>query len=746
MRLPAIPFLTKTVTTEYFLALIFESDKISAILFKEQEKNLIILASSETPVELDRASIEDLIVAGDTVISKVEMSMPNGATLEKTIFAVPHSWVEEGKIIPARLSQLKRISTELALTPMGFIVSIEAIIAFLQKKEGAPVSGVFVELAEKTLSVFIVRSGNIIDLKQGSREEGVEVTVEKLLSGVTKLDVLPPKIILLHNKEAEEISQKFLSHHWTKDLPFMHLPQVAILDRGFENEAIINGVASQLNVTVLGDIAVSTVEEMPEGEEMLRESSDSFGFVQDEDVALAAQKAPVEEVKPKATDEFDFSEKEEPIVRRAGEVQEDTVSEEVFEEDEIEEVPQKKKTVAGGIMATAAALITPQSVGRISQMAGNWRRLAVPFAALFVVALLLTAYYTVLLKAKVIVFTDQKAFAENAMEITLSTTGESSFDDKTLKIATLEEEVSGEESQETTGKQDTGEKATGTVTIFNKSESSKQIEKGTTITSSNNLEFTLNDSVNIASTSSFATTFSSAQVKVTAANFGKEYNLPSQTNFTVEGVPTSTVFGRNDSAFSGGTKEEIQVVSRKDLQALKNTVSKRLFEKAKSQAQSRLNSDDALLPNSLSVEFEEEEYDRKENERAATVKLTATVIYTLGIYKKDELTRFIASSEEFDVPADFKLSDDSSITLSDVKQNRNDISAKLSFNAIFKPQLDIKSVPQEIAGKGKDAALEKLKSISGISDASIQFSGNIPLLPAILPLNQANIVIEQRTQ
>lgn len=379
-------------------------------------------------------------------------------------------------------------------------------------------------------------------------------------------------------------------------------------------------------------------------------------------------------------------------------------------------------------------------------MAGNWRRLAIPFAALFVVALLLTAYYTVLLKAKVIIFTDQKAFAQNAMEITLSTEEDSSFDESVLQIETIEEQVSGEESQETTGQQDTGEKAKGTVTLFNKSESPRQIEKGTTITSSNNLEFTLDDAVNIASTSSFSTSFSSVQAKVTAANFGKEYNLPSQTNFTVDGLATAVVFGRNDAAFSGGTKEEIQVVARKDLQALESTVTKRLFEKAKSQAEGRLSENDALLPNYLSVDFDEKEFDRKENDRAGSVSLNATVTYTLGIYKKDELTKFIASSEEFDVPDDFTLSDDSSITLSDIRQNRNDISARLSFNAIFKPQLDVKDVPKEIAGKGKDAAVEKLKMISGISDASIQFTGSIPLLPSILPLNQANITVEQRAQ
>ena len=748
MRLPAIPFLTKSVSTEFFLALIFESDKVSSILFKEQEKSLIILASRQAELDLEQASTEDLIVTCDGVISRLEMSLPEGANLEKTIFAVPHSWVDEGKIKAERLSQLKKISGELALIPMGFIVSIEAIIAFLQKKEGAPVSGIFVELSDKMLSVFIARSGNIIDVKTGIVEDAVEKTVEKLLGQVTKLDVLPSKIVLLHNKEAEAVQQKFLSHHWTKELPFMHLPQVAILEKGFENEAIISGVASQLNVTVKGDVEVSTSEEIADEEASVIAIGDNFGFVRDEDVAIKVEPAKVEKEMHEEKD-LGFSETiSEPVIKHHGIVPAVAVAgEEVFEEDEPEEPRIKKSSPISGIFRGIGSLITPRNMSRFPKMIGSGRKLIIPFIALAVVVVFLILYYSVFLKANITVFTDEKAFKEDSMDITLSTKSDSSFLDKVLKISTIDEEVKGEESQETTGQKDTGQKATGGVTIFNKTESSKEIAKGTTITSSNNLEFTLNDDVKIASTSSFATSFSNTSAKITASSFGKEYNIPSQTNFTIKGISTSDVFARNDSAFSGGTKEEIQVVAKKDLDALEDTVTKRLFEKAKSQASSSLAKDDALVPIYLSADFKDKVYDRKENDQAKSVKLSATIEYTLGVYKKEELTKFISSSSDFDVPADFKLSDDdSSIKISDIKQNKNDVSAKLSFNAIFKPQLEIENLPAKITGKGKEEAVKILKTTSGVSDVNIQFTGSIPFLPQIIPLSKASITIEEKTQ
>lgn len=751
MKLPAIPFLTKSVSTEYLLALVLESDKISSILFKEQEKTLKIIASNEKSIHLESASTEDLIVTSDNVISRSEMSLPEGANLEKTIFVTPYSWVEEGKIKPEKLSQLKKVSEELALVPMGFIVSIEAIIAYMKKKEGAPVNGIFVEIGEKILSVYIVRGDNIIDVQRGTIDESVEKSVERLLGNVTKLDVLPSKIILLHNKEAEEYSQRFLSHHWTKELSFLHLPQVTILEKNFENEAIINGVASQLEVVVTGKFekGESDEEEVP----FIPSGSEDFGFAAEEDVAKEPEREPeISEKEIKEDDEdFEFSSdtKSEPKVHHSDLKQEkesEEPDEEVFEED-IHDKESSPQGIGGSILAMVSSFLTPRSVSKFLKSFGNARRFIIPFAALVVVVILLISYYSFMVKAKVTVFTDQKAFSENAMDINLTSTKDSSYEDKLLRIKTIDEKVDGEQSQETTGTKDTGQKATGTITLFNKSESPKSLEKGTTVTSSNNLEFTLDDNVNIASTSSFATSYSSTNAKITASSFGKEYNLPSQTNFTVKGVSSSDMFGKNDQAFSGGSKEQIQVVSKKDLQSLEDSLVKRLFDKAKSQAQSSVSEGDALIPSYLTYDFDDKKFDKKENDQAKSVNLTATITYSLGSYNKDDLSKFISSSREFDVPEDFKLSDsESTLTISDISQNGKNLSAKVSFKAVFKPQLDENQLPKLVAGKGTNEAVKKLKEVKGVSDVTIQYENTIPFLPKIVPLNKSNISLEFKTQ
>jgi len=730
IKLPPIPFFGGNKKEDFFLSLLFQQDKVSAILFKEEQKTLIILGSSEEKLDIQEASVEDLVIASDAVISKLELSLPEGANVEKTIFSVPYSWVEEGKIKPERLSQLKKISVELALVPMGFIVSIEAIIAFLQKKEGVPINGIFVELSESFLYVYLARSGNILEVKQGKIEESAEKTVESLLSSVIKFEVLPSKIILLNNEEAENIQQKFLSHHWTKQLPFQHLPQVAMLEKGFENEAIIRGVASQMGAAIKGDISVSKFEEAKAEEKGISATTDGFGFAQDVDVAKETKAEEKEEV---------IDEKDEPVKTH----EKDVAMDEAIEESSIE--PEPKRSSAGILSGVLSLIPKNLSLPKPSFAKGS-RSYLIPLAAAVIVIAITAFYYMFLVRADVVIFTGQREF-NDTLNINLATSGSSSFEDRVLRIETVTEEVSGSETQEVTGKKETGEKATGEVTLFNRSDRRQTVEKGTTITSSNGLEFTLSDTVEIASTSSFATEFSNKKAKVEASEFGKEYNLPSNTNFTVENFSSSQVFAKNDVAFAGGTKEEIQVVTEEDMDSLSEALSAKLLNEAKKKAQSKVADGQELLPVVLSTEFDQRAFDKKEDEEAKNLKLTATITYTLGAYKKEELDAFIASSDSFDVPDDFKLSDkDSELTLSDVKQDGEDITGKLSFNAIYKPQLSVSNIPQEVKGKSLTAAEERLRQLSGISDVRIILHNSIPLLPSLLPFREENIVLDIKAE
>jgi len=193
-----LPFLKpKEKQQNFFLSLLIKPDRVGAILFEEINSKLFILSTNEIDTGEDTAKLseEELLAAADKAISFVEGKLPEGAEVDKTIFSVPYYWVSEGKIRQEYLDKLKRICKDLGLVPIGYIVSIEAIVASLQQSEGAPVSGIFIEIIRNKILLYVVRAGKVIEEEQSEIEKSIIVTTEKLLQGIQSVDVLPSKII-----------------------------------------------------------------------------------------------------------------------------------------------------------------------------------------------------------------------------------------------------------------------------------------------------------------------------------------------------------------------------------------------------------------------------------------------------------------------------------------------------------------------------------------------------------------------
>lgn len=724
-----IPFLNKKEEIkEYFLALLVKPFSVGAILFEEVDSKLLILSTNEVKQskEVDSISAEDLVVASDKVISFVESSLPQNSKLEKTIFSVPHSWVVEGKIQQEYLSKFKKTCVELGLVPMGFIVSIEAIVNFLKQKEGAPVSAIFIEVANSAIFVYLVRSGKIIEVKKGKIEDSLVASAENLLKEIEKVDVLPAKIILLDHEDVDNVQQEFLSHQWSKDIPFLHLPQVVVLEKGFENEAIINGVANQMGFEVLQDIKAPHEPEAQEDILEEVENGEEFGFFKEKDVA------------------------HEPVVEQ----QEEPVGDEIAvtpkigyfkEEDYIVESEKKLPSIK---IPAIFLNISRNIFGRFGSISFRGIRMktniiGIAAAAIALLIGFIFVYYNFILKANVIIFADQKNIEKNE-KVTFSI---DSRDPSTIKLSIASEEVSGDASKEATGKKETGDKAKGEVVIYNKTDAAKTFKKGTAIIGTNDLEFVLTDDVTIASTSAFSTTLTNSKVKVEASKFGKEYNLPSSTNFTVKSFSTSDFIAKNNDAFSGGTKKETKVVSQKDLDDLLSTATSDLEKKALENARGKAGEGNVFLTTALSSEVVEKKYNKKEGDEAEKVSLSAKIKYQLGSYNKDDLNKSVEALTKSEVPEGYALQNDkSNIDVKNIKVVKDSSAVgELSINAVYAPGISTESLIKTLKGKSADNVKKDLEKIKGVSEVQIEFKGKLPLLPSFLPLNIKNISVEKKS-
>ena len=748
-----LPFLKNSEGKKnFFISLLIKPHKIGAILFEEINDKLVILATHEVDVESDPGDLaqEEMLSACDKVVSYIEGSLPEGGSVEKVIFSLPWSWVVETKIKPEYLEKLKTVCKALDLQPIGYLTSIEAIVHFIEKQEGAPVSAIFIEVAKNKVISYLVRAGKILQVESGDIEENVISSTENLFRKIDSVDVLPAKMVLLDYEGAQDTQQDFLSHKWPHDIPFLHVPQVVAQERGFENEATINGVATQMELEVLSDVKTDEYE-VDEEEKLEETSSADFGFKK-EGEEVAEQREILRETTQKDEEGEGLETKNE-----SGKLS----VESNVEEPDIKYFKEKDEDVEGGegrleevgktgshVPINLAGMLSPVRNFKIPNFSGiggsgpfKFKLIAGVIGLIVIILGLTYLYNNFILSSKIVIFADRRAI-DKSTEVTFS---KDPVSENSIKLDIISQEVEGDDTKNSTGEKETGEKAKGSVTIYNKTEDKKTFPKGTIIVGPNNLEFELLDEVNIASTSPFSTSLTTGSGKVQAAKLGKEYNLPSNSNFTVKSFSSSQFIAKNSDAFSGGSKKTSTVVSKKDLDSLLTSVMAELEGKAISSARSKIGSKEAIFPKSLSSTIVDKKYSKKEGEEAGSVGITATIKYEVGKYSEDNVSNFVANLSKNEVPGTYVLLEGESkteILNPKVDEDGESVSATLKVNAVYSPKIDSEKLAEGMRGKSIDQAEQQIRGIAGVTDVVISFSRQLPLFPVKLSGNAKNINIE----
>ncbi len=128
---------------ETFLALEINNDTVKSAVWTVINNQVEVLRLGSIEAwEKD----EEIIRAVDaSVTSAVEgiTSEPN-----KVIFGLPEDWVDGETITNSKKKILSLICEKLDLMPVGFVVSLEALVTYIKLKQGTPVSAIFIRLAE----------------------------------------------------------------------------------------------------------------------------------------------------------------------------------------------------------------------------------------------------------------------------------------------------------------------------------------------------------------------------------------------------------------------------------------------------------------------------------------------------------------------------------------------------------------------------------------------------------------------
>lgn len=745
MNLPFLKRFNKKIIPLYYLVLVLRDEKAQAVIFEELEGSVRIVGHKEEhfSTSIDDIPQEELLEKLDKAISGAESPLPENIQTQKTIFGVKESWTDNDQIKKEHLAKLKKASEELGLVPIGFLVISQAIAHLLQKEEGAPVSAILTEINKKSVTVTLLRAGKSIETKSSQIHESIPFTVDTLLKHFNVPEILPSRIIIFNGKE--DLSQEFISHTWSKSLPFLHLPQIYPLPHGFDAKAVLFGAATQMGFEVLEkdlpkEPHIKHVPNPPDAKDPFEEpavyknlDASDFGFAKDADVA----KMPAQEFQ-----ETDAIEKEQEVIPQ-------------INAEEMEAIPKSPKKIGNFlasirnilffILSLIFTIVRRINIKKVLPFApGGKLRIIIPAILILIIALI--AGYFLFIKATITITVDPKISEQNK-SVLFSTVEATDPSKNTIKGEFVSVSEDGSTSTTATGKKDVGTNAKGTVTIFNSLTQSKTLAEGTILKSPNGLEFTLDSAVTVKAVASHSAdetvTPEKATANVTASQLGKESNLPSGTKFSVSAFDTSDLIAKNDNPFSGGTKKEVTVASANDSSKLEKSLLKELEDKAKEDLQKQLDKDKILLPAFITEVLSKKSLNVKIGEETNQLTLTGTVKYEGISYDRNDLIAFSKSLLSKNVPSGQEI-DYNNIKTSVLDiESKNDekIEANLNIKALLLPKIDGNKLTKDMKGKSFTTVQDSLYKLPQVANVDIRLSPNIPFLPKNLPPREGNIKI-----
>jgi hypothetical protein len=347
----------------------------------------------------------------------------------------------------------------------------------------------------------------------------------------------------------------------------------------------------------------------------------------------------------------------------------------------------------------------------------------------FIIFLILAV--TVLPKATVTIKTSSTPVS---LDTNYTASGTAKELDETKKIIPSLLKTSDQTSNQqvtATGQQNNGEKATGSVTLKNCSDSPATIPAGTGLSSSGQTFITQKTvSLDSGSFTSSGNCKSSGghvgSVGVTAQSPGAKYNIGPST-FTISGF--SNVGGTSSSAMSCGSDNNITVLTQQDIDGAKAKISSADSDKFSKDFQKQL-SDQGLyvLSSTLKVGDAVVTSTPSVGQPASTAAVSIKITYSVITVQKTNLSQAVSDALNKQVDKNKeKLSDKDplqnlTITVQNQQPNSPNATLSLSKDTTAIPIIDEGSVKAQLKGKKENQIKDYLSSYPGVQNVTVKFS------------------------
>jgi hypothetical protein len=726
--LNSLPFPKKSEPVEYFFGLNISPTTVYGCVWGIRSGKLHVLSSSKTVYESEK----DLIEAANYVLDEALADFQPEPT--KILFGVPDDWLADDDLKPEYLKTLKHLVKELDVVPLAYVASTNAISHLIARQTGVPLTAILVHIADP-VTVSVVKTGKVQGTKQVKKSDNLAKDIEKALMNFTEVEVMPSKILIYGDDKVGKYKEELTSYAWMTQLPFMHLPKIEDLEPGVVVQSVAYAGASEIDPDVhvssqnlVEDVkGQSKVKHLPLDEQPHqgrhqtadKHGLDNLGFVTG-DIASQNQEMMMEDEELGGGEDVDVYGRAVPM-RRGGHL--------------------VKESHQSSVPSLPAMPKMGMPVGILGLLGGSTKLLIIPL-----VLLVLVGVYLYFQKAKVTVFVDLKT-VENTTTVTADP--KVAVVDEANKIIPGEmvsAEVSGSDKGQATGKKQVGDAAKGKVIIYNATDKSLVIDKGTTLTNDKGLKFTLDGSVQVASKSASAADppTKSSLVDATAAVIGPDSNIPAGGDLSVGGFNKSDVVAKVDTAFSGGVSKDVTVVTADDQNRLLAKVLSDLKKQAKDELQAKMTGDVKVLEEALTDTVIKKTFSKNVGDQASEFNLNLTVKLLGTSYKDSDLKSIVSKLVQVDVPAGFDLDLAQTETQADVSKIEKD--GRLIFTAKFKaklmPKFDLEQLKKDIVFKSPIEADKRLKQIENVIGTEVELTPNVPVPLSRLPILAKNIDLE----
>src|SRR3989344_709649 len=624
------------------------------------------------------------VIQGDDPHELIVRCRGDRTDVHEVIFGLPDEYIHDNSIKEDHLLQLQQITRHTGLTPAGFVVVHEAIAYLLKEETQTPQTALFIGFDPEHISFALYRVGVCKLHTTVKRTDSLFDDFENGIQAFASEEILPSKILLYNEgKPLDTIREQLLSYPWQQNDQFLHVPKIEALPGEYSIQAIVHAGAHELS---------------------------RHGIQPSEHIVPPAPNASV-------PDEH-VTQAPEPVANE----------DELLDGTDEQEQPKRQTSFPHSIIVPGAKSIAVASVFLLllAGIAGG-----------------IVFWYP---KATIALIAEPK-IREEEVELTLNTTISSiDIDGKQIPGTVHTAKVSGAKTGESTGKKTIGDKATGTIIVYNKTPAQKTLKKGSVLAATSSVTFTLDNDVQIASASDTGESleYGKGVASVTASKVGPSGNIKKDTELKITDYDSNALIAKNDEGFSGGTERQITVVSEQDQNNLAKSLSKELTEQAKAELQSKVLGSRIFLPESLQEHIIEKKFDKKSGDEANIVSLEMDLEYAQTSYDKERIDEFLREYMKDKIDQGFTLDTDKSyFTVLETKTDKDSTTFTARYTAYLLPEIDTASLNKELAGKSIHDLEKKVNELSGnnIIGYEIEHEQRIPFL-SFLPMRQKNITIK----